>query len=148
MSDPAYPAFSVLILFAAVLVLIPLPWHLQSLNAGTCLFMIWTSIACLNLGVNSIVWHGNAIDVAPVWCDICKFLFQLCGVCPVQVFVASRIIVASAVAIPAASFCINRRLYKIATIQSVSISHTEVCACLDRTPHLLTHRAETTRRNS
>lgn len=72
MSDPAYPAFSILTLFGAVLVLIPLPWHLQALNAGTCLFMIWTSIACLNLGINSIIWHGNAIDIAPVWCDICE----------------------------------------------------------------------------
>ncbi|CAL1697588.1 unnamed protein product [Somion occarium] len=101
MSDPTYPAFPILTFFAAVLVLIPLPWHLQSLNAGTCLFMIWTAIACINLGINSIIWHSNAIDWAPVWCDI-----------------SSRIIVAVAVAIPAASFCINRRLYMIATIQT------------------------------
>jgi len=36
-------------------------------NPGTCLYMIWT---CLNQLVNSIIWRGNAIIGAPVWCDI------------------------------------------------------------------------------
>ncbi|KAH8101257.1 pheromone receptor Rcb3 B45 [Cristinia sonorae] len=108
MSDATYPAYPVFAFLAAVLVLIPLPWHLQAWNAGTCLFMVWTSIACLNLGINSIVWHSNAINHAPIWCDI-----------------SSRIVVAVAVAIPAASLCINRRLYKIATIQRMAIGRDE-----------------------
>jgi pheromone a factor receptor len=33
--------------------------------------MIWTAIGCLNLFINSIVWHHNAINWAPAWCDIC-----------------------------------------------------------------------------
>ncbi|PSS11045.1 hypothetical protein PHLCEN_2v3341 [Hermanssonia centrifuga] len=72
MSDSTYPAYPVLALTAAVLVIVPLPWHLQAWNAGTCLYMIWTSIACLNLGINSIIWRATAIDYAPVWCDICE----------------------------------------------------------------------------
>lgn len=66
-----YPAYSVLALLAAFVVLIPLPWHLQALNSGTCLYMIWTALACLNYGVNTIVWRSTVIDYAPVWCDIC-----------------------------------------------------------------------------
>lgn len=71
MSDLQYPAYSVLALISAVVVLIPLPWHLEAWNAGTCLYMIWTSIACLNFGINTIIWHNNALNPAPVWCDIC-----------------------------------------------------------------------------
>ncbi|KAF9007127.1 pheromone A receptor-domain-containing protein [Cyathus striatus] len=96
--DPTYPLFPVFAFLGFVLVLIPLPWHFQAWNSGTCLFMIWTGLGCLNLFINSIVWHGNAIDKAPVWCDI-----------------STRFTVGLSVAIPAASLCINRRLYKIAS---------------------------------
>ncbi|TCD62967.1 a-factor receptor [Steccherinum ochraceum] len=108
MTDITYPAYPILAIVAAVLVLVPLPWHFQAWNAGTCLFMVWTSVACLNLGINSIVWHSDAINHAPIWCDI-----------------SSRIIVAVAVAIPTASLCINRRLYKIATMQRLAIGRDE-----------------------
>ncbi|KAF5378503.1 hypothetical protein D9615_007171 [Tricholomella constricta] len=105
MADPSYPAFSIFSFIGFILVLIPLPWHFQAWNSGTCLFMIWTAIGCLNLFINSIVWHNNAIDWAPVWCDI-----------------STRITLGVSVAIPAASLCINRRLYKIASGTTVSIT--------------------------
>ncbi|KAG2131856.1 pheromone receptor [Suillus cothurnatus] len=100
-SDPTYPAFPVLALIGVAVVLIPLPWHFQAWNSGTCLYMIWTALGLLNLAVNSIVWRSSAINYAPIWCDI-----------------SSRLIVGVAVAIPAASLCINRRLYKIATLST------------------------------
>jgi hypothetical protein len=50
---------------------IPLWWHLGSRNVGTCMFAVWTALACLVYFVNSIVWNGNTINRAPVWCDIC-----------------------------------------------------------------------------
>ncbi|CDO69988.1 hypothetical protein BN946_scf184836.g62 [Trametes cinnabarina] len=68
--DPSYPAFPILSFLGFVLVLVPLPWHLQAWNSGTCLFIFWTAIASLNLFVNSVVWHGNALNTAPIWCDI------------------------------------------------------------------------------
>ncbi|KAA1466859.1 STE3-domain-containing protein [Dentipellis sp. KUC8613] len=107
-TDPSYPAFPVFAFIGIFLVLIPLPWHLQAWNSGTCLYMFWVSIACLNLFVNSIIWHGNALDWAPVWCDI-----------------SSRLVVGVAVAIPAASLCINRRLYLITSVQNVTITRAE-----------------------
>ncbi|KAF9450970.1 STE3-domain-containing protein [Macrolepiota fuliginosa MF-IS2] len=108
MADPTYPLFSVFAFVAFVLVLIPLPWHLQAWNSGTCLYMIWTAIGCLNLFINSIVWHGNAIDWAPVWCDI-----------------STRLMTGVSVAIPAASLCINRRLYKIASCQTATVGYAQ-----------------------
>ncbi|KAJ8474492.1 hypothetical protein ONZ45_g15928 [Pleurotus djamor] len=106
--DPTFPAYPVLSFITFLLVLVPLPWHFQAWNAGTCLYMIWTAIGCLNYFINSIVWHGNAINWAPVWCDI-----------------STRLTVGLSVAIPAASLCINRRLYKIASVQAASITHAD-----------------------
>jgi len=91
----AYPnaVFSAFAFAGFLMCSIPLPWHLegkhiriidlQSLdlrsslawNTGTCLYMLWTGTACLIQFVNSIVWNGNAINWAPVWCDICMFRF-------------------------------------------------------------------------
>lgn len=124
MADPSYPAFSIFAFISFIIVLIPLPWHFQSWNSGTCLYMVWTAVGCLNLFVNSIIWHNNIIDWAPIWCDICKYSPLLS---PFQehhltTSIASRLIVGIAVAIPAASLCINRRLYKIASCQTPTIT--------------------------
>ncbi|KIK69499.1 hypothetical protein GYMLUDRAFT_507936 [Collybiopsis luxurians FD-317 M1] len=105
-----YPnwVFSMCAFIGFLLCAIPLPWHLEAWNTGTCLYMIWTGLACLNQFVNSIIWTGNAINSAPVWCDI-----------------STRFMIGSAVAIPAASLCINRRLYYIATANAVTITKAE-----------------------
>jgi pheromone a factor receptor len=99
-SNHALTAFSFI---GFVLVTVPLPWHLEAWNTGTCLYMIWTAIGCFNFFVNSIVWDGNAYNISPIWCDI-----------------SARLIIMVAVAIPAASLCINRRLYHIASVNSVT----------------------------
>ncbi|GAW04845.1 pheromone receptor [Lentinula edodes] len=105
-----YPnwVFSMFAFIGFLLSIIPLPWHLEAWNTGTCLFMIWTGLACLNQFINSIIWNGNVINWAPVWCDI-----------------STRFMIGSAVAIPAASLCINRRLYYIATANAVTITKSE-----------------------
>ncbi|KAF9265062.1 pheromone receptor [Marasmius fiardii PR-910] len=100
MADPAFPYFPILALLTSILVLIPLPWHLQQWNAGTCLFMLWSSIICLISFVNSLIWHGNVNNIAPVWCDI-----------------SSQIILASNAGIAAATVCISRRLYMITALR-------------------------------
>ncbi|KAJ6615985.1 GPCR fungal pheromone mating factor, partial [Mycena sp. CBHHK59/15] len=63
------------------------------------------ALARLDNLINSIVWHNNITDWAPVWCDI-----------------STRITIGVSVAIPAASLCINRRLYKIAACQTPSVT--------------------------
>nr|AGG68691.2 putative pheromone receptor [Flammulina velutipes]QHW03268.1 putative pheromone receptor protein isoform s5 [Flammulina filiformis] len=85
-----------------MLCVIPLPWHLQAWNVGTCSYMFWVGLASLNAFINSIVWNHNAVNWAPVWCDI-----------------SSRIIIAENVAIATCSLAINRRLYFIATSDTV-----------------------------
>ncbi|KAJ7822241.1 pheromone B alpha 1 receptor [Mycena leptocephala] len=87
---------------------IPLPWHLEAWNTGTCLYMIWTALACLTLFINSIVWSGNMIDWSPTWCDLSTHFMNGFNV-----------------AIPACSLCINRRLYQIASVRTVTKTRAE-----------------------
>jgi hypothetical protein len=70
--DPTYPLFPTFAFIGFVVSLIPLPWHIQAWNAGTCAFMIWTGLSCLNEFINALVWKGNVLNVVPVWCDICR----------------------------------------------------------------------------
>ncbi|KAH7882760.1 pheromone A receptor-domain-containing protein [Phlebopus sp. FC_14] len=108
MAEPPNWFFTLCAFFGFVLVTIPLPWHLEAWNTGTCLYMIWTGLACLNQFINSIVWNSDVINRAPVWCDI-----------------STKFMIGSAVAIPASSLCINRRLYQIASISSVTKTRAE-----------------------
>ncbi|KAI0702581.1 STE3-domain-containing protein [Earliella scabrosa] len=101
-TDPTWPAYPIVSFLGFILVLVPLPWHLQAWNSGTCYYMIWTALGCLNEFVNSIVWHNNVLNVAPIWCDI-----------------STRIIVGQSVGIPMASLCISRRLYNISRVSNV-----------------------------
>ncbi|KXN83184.1 Pheromone B alpha 3 receptor [Leucoagaricus sp. SymC.cos] len=105
MADPAYPVFPICAFLGFLFSLIPLPWHLRAWNSGTCFFMMWSSLACLNQLVNSITWHNNWANHAPIWC---KF--------------SIRIIMGCAVGLPAASLCINRRLYHIITAKTTAIT--------------------------
>ena len=126
MLDPTYPLIPIASFLSFVIVLIPLPWHLQAWNVGTCAYMIWTAIAALNQFINSVVWANDAINRAPVWCDICESNFCLRGRASSDIVLASRIIIATNVAVPCASLTITRRLYKISRVQSVISSPKEV----------------------
>ncbi|KAJ7085489.1 fungal pheromone STE3G-protein-coupled receptor, partial [Mycena belliarum] len=96
-----YPLFSIFAFLGFLLVLVPLPaW-----NSGTCFYMMWAALACLNQFVNSVVWADDMVIRAPGWCDI-----------------SIRITMAASVGIPAASLCITRRLYHIASVKTVPIS--------------------------
>lgn len=147
MVEPLYPLFPIASFLGFVLVLIPLPWHLQAWNSGTCFFVLWTSLACLNQFINSVMWANDALNRAPVWCDICKLgstsassNVLTCESCP-----ATRIMLGAALGIPASSLCIMRRLHSIAKIQSVSPSHAEVRNNLPVLSGILTRVIETPR---
>ncbi|KAJ3983071.1 pheromone receptor [Lentinula detonsa] len=104
-SDPTFPLFPVFAFLAFVLSIIPLSWHMQAWNSGTCAFMIWVGAFCLVEFINSLIWSDNAINSVPVWCDI-----------------SSQIIAGAGVGIPASILCISRRLYRIISTQTVSIT--------------------------
>ncbi|KAF8153841.1 pheromone A receptor-domain-containing protein [Crassisporium funariophilum] len=103
--DPTYPLFPVFSFIGFLLCLIPLPWHVQAWNSGTCAFMIWTAVSCLIGFVNSLVWTGNVANPSPIWCDI-----------------SSKIILGVSIGIPAATLCISRRLYYLTSCQTVSLT--------------------------
>lgn len=85
------------------------------------MYMLWTGIACLCFAVNSVVWNENAINWAPVWCDI-----------------STRIHLGAQIGILCSSLCMNRRLFHIAQSRSVSTDKAEkrkqiivdLCICL------------------
>ncbi|KAI0742596.1 pheromone A receptor-domain-containing protein [Daedaleopsis nitida] len=106
--DPTYPLFPIFSFFGVVLGLLPISWHLQAWNAGTCIYMLWAALASLVEFVDSIVWYGSLRDVAPVWCDI-----------------STKFLIGAGVGIPASSLCIARRLYKITSVSTVSITRKE-----------------------
>lgn len=106
--EPPNYVYSIFSFIGFLLCCIPFPWHFEAWNTGTCLYMFWTGLGCLNFFINSIVWNKNVLNWAPVWCDI-----------------SARFITGLNVAIPAASLCINRRLYLIATVQSVTTTKAE-----------------------
>ncbi|PBK68296.1 STE3-like pheromone receptor [Armillaria solidipes] len=106
--DPRYPLFSIFAFLGFIISLIPLPWHLQAWNSGTCAFMLWTSTICLVMFINSIVWADNVDNVAPVWCDI-----------------SAQIILGASVGIPASVLCISRRLYTITAVQTASVTRAD-----------------------
>jgi len=105
MDTTSNQVFSAFAFIGFVLVTIPLPWHLEAWNTGTCMYMFWGGLGSLNYFINSVVWNNTARNLAPVWCDI-----------------SVRIILAAAIGIPAASLCINRRLYQIASVKTVTIT--------------------------
>ncbi|KAF9029936.1 STE3-domain-containing protein [Hymenopellis radicata] len=121
----AYPPnwlFTLFSFLGLVLVLLPLPWHLQAWNIGTCAYMIWTTIGCFITFVNSIVWNGRFRDIAPVWCDISIYSYND----------------GLNVSVPVCMLCISRRLYHIATLdplkRTIKQRHREMifdlCLCI------------------
>lgn len=129
--DPTYPLYSVLSFLGFIVVLIPFSWHLQAWNAGTCAYMFWVSFACLVEFINSLVWAGNLFNNIPVWCDICSYfppLYIIVRVLTFHILLATKFLLGAGVGIVASALCISRRLYSIASVQSVAASHIDVSA--------------------
>ncbi|KAI0061262.1 fungal pheromone STE3G-protein-coupled receptor, partial [Artomyces pyxidatus] len=98
---PSYSnsAFSACSFIGFIVSIVPFYWHARGTNVGTCLFMFWSSLGCLNLFIDSCIWKGNTMDVAPVWCDI-----------------STRVLIAQNIGIPASILCITRRLYMLTDV--------------------------------
>ena len=144
MADPTYPLFPVVAFLGFVLSFVPFSWHLQAWNAGTCMYMFWAGLASLVQFVNSIVWHDNARNPIPVWCDISMCVSPPCQLWLIRLL-ATKFIIGAGVGIPAASLCINRRLYTIAAGNRTSIGPQEVSPSFLFVSHALTVDTETPR---
>jgi pheromone a factor receptor len=71
MHHPEVPTASAL---AAVLILIPLPAQIRSRNVALIALSIGSFFINVIFLVNSLVWAGTSLNVAPVWCDIGWFI--------------------------------------------------------------------------
>nr|CDI55363.1 a2-pheromone receptor Pra1 [Melanopsichium pennsylvanicum 4] len=67
MLDHVTPFFA---LVSAVLVLLPLPWHIRSRNVGTVALSTWLFLGNVDNFVNSMVWWNSTSDKAPVFCEL------------------------------------------------------------------------------
>lgn len=84
--QPLLAAFSFI---GFVLAVVPLTWQLQgesstmsyvpdyrlivlAWNIGCILYGGWAGLLCLIQFINLMVWRSDAINKAPIWCDIGK----------------------------------------------------------------------------
>ncbi|KZP21666.1 STE3-domain-containing protein [Athelia psychrophila] len=82
-----------------------MPFQFKMKNTPTCIYIFWLALASSNQFINAIIWNGNTVDLAPVFCDI-----------------SSRIIIAVNIAIPAASLCMMRHLYNVLSLRAMQWS--------------------------
>lgn len=65
-----FPGLPIASFLAAVLVLIPLPWHWRARNIPTLSIIFWLFVVNMTHGVNAIVWYHNVEIRLVVWCEI------------------------------------------------------------------------------
>jgi hypothetical protein len=63
---------------AALLVLVPLPWHWRARNIPTLSIIVWLFVSNVIFAVNSTIWSGNVDLAVPVWCDIGESTLLYC----------------------------------------------------------------------
>ena len=122
-ADPTYPLYPVASILAATLLLLVLLTGLirQNWNLGVTFLCLWLFLENLTNGVGAIVWSDNAKVKFYVYCDIgaldsLSLLYLLAYSSPV-----SHLKVVTYIAKPMATLVITRRLYMIASLQSVDL---------------------------
>ncbi|KIJ08355.1 hypothetical protein PAXINDRAFT_88958 [Paxillus involutus ATCC 200175] len=105
MQNPALPVGAFL---AAILVLVPLPWHWRARNIGTLAIIAWLFVLNLIYGINSIVWAGNVNNPVPVWCDI-----------------TTKIMIGANSALPIATMCVCKHLELVSSNRRVRFDHAD-----------------------
>ncbi|KLO06020.1 fungal pheromone STE3G-protein-coupled receptor [Schizopora paradoxa] len=91
-----YPITPIACFLGVVLALLPLLSHIRKFSLGVWGFALWTAIANFIMFVNTIIWHDNVGNTAPVWCDI-----------------TTKLQMGAGVGMTASSFVISLRLYKV-----------------------------------
>nr|AER30205.1 mating pheromone receptor a2 [Rhodotorula araucariae] len=96
-------AYAVLSGLLVVLNIVPLYWQFVQGNSGPIAMGVWTVTGNLIGFINAVVWYNDAVDRAPVWCDI-------------------QVIVGTSVGRMAAVFCIARFLADIVSPRATAIT--------------------------
>ncbi|KAL4077892.1 GPCR fungal pheromone mating factor [Scleroderma citrinum] len=93
---------------AAFLVLVPLPWHWHARNVATLSMIVWLFVSNVVYAVNSIIWAGNVLDSAPIWCDV-----------------TTKLQMGANMGLPACCLCICIHLERISSVRQVRTSHSD-----------------------
>ncbi|EGN92608.1 hypothetical protein SERLA73DRAFT_65462, partial [Serpula lacrymans var. lacrymans S7.3] len=100
--------FSPVAFLAALLLLLPLPWHWRARNVATLAIIAWLFVINVIYGVDAIVWGNNVNIVIPVWCDI-----------------TSKLIIGANFALPAACLCVCIHLEQVASVRQARTTSDE-----------------------
>lgn len=116
-----YPELPICAFLAALLVLVPFPWHWRARNVATLSVMAWLFVVNLIYGVNAIIWAGNVNNPAPVWCDISASpsVVTLYSTVLILSFLATKIIVGASYALPLSMLCICKHLEMVSSSRKV-----------------------------
>lgn len=106
MKDYAFPFFAGL---GVIFALLPLTWHFRSKNYSVLFLLSWVAVWNCVLFVNSLIWFSTTEAKCLVWCDIGGKITQMANF-----------------AVPAATFCIARKLEGIASTRQVTSTGDEV----------------------
>lgn len=116
-----HPEFPFVAFLAAVLVLIPLPWHWRAGNVATLAITAWLFVVNIIYGVDAIIWGNNVNIVIPVWCDISEcILFASAAI--VLTLSATKILIGSNISLAAANMCVCIHLEQVSSGRLVMIT--------------------------
>ncbi|KXN83187.1 Pheromone B beta 1 receptor [Leucoagaricus sp. SymC.cos] len=101
-----YPERPIFTFLAAVLVLIPLPWHWRARNIATVSLITWLFVVNVIYCINSIIWAGNVRNIAPAWCDI-----------------TTKIVIGASHALPTSTMCICKHLEAVSSTRKIAFDH-------------------------
>jgi pheromone a factor receptor len=111
---------------AALLVLVPLPWHWRARNVPTLSMIVWLFVSNVIFAVNSLIWAGNVDLVVPVWCDIGESTVSSSVLhVPMTSMIATKIQIGATMALPVCCLCICIHLERIASTRHVQTTDTQ-----------------------
>ncbi|KAI0752090.1 GPCR fungal pheromone mating factor [Fomes fomentarius] len=87
-------------ILAAILVLIPTPWHWRAGNVATLAMIVWLFAVNVIYAVDSLIWSHTVARVAIVWCDI-----------------TTKVLIGANLALPAACMCVCIHLEQVASVR-------------------------------
>ncbi|KZV68506.1 hypothetical protein PENSPDRAFT_634260 [Peniophora sp. CONT] len=124
-SDPTYPLYPVTSVLAAALLLLFLSTSFvrQNWNLGVTLLCCWLFLDNLTGAVNTVIWSDNTDIKYYVYCDV-----------------VTRVQVITYVVKPMATLIITRRLYLIASLQSIDPPSKAAIPCIESGPDYIHQR--------
>lgn len=105
------PELPILSFLCLVLLIALTLLHANSRNVAVLALIGWLSVCSLIQGVDSVLWAGNTVVRAPVWCDISEYCQLTYFLASLMFRIATKILLGSRVATPAACSSICYHLY-------------------------------------